>query len=129
MILTLRKHGKWLMVPLFSLVIISFLSFMIYGPGRGSGSGGTGLDTNTISGEIYGEKVTPEKYTSMRNDVRLDYLFRAGAWPESNPNITSDVMLRETYIHMMIVQKAKDIGIHVSDEQVAKAAARFLSSP
>lgn len=130
MIGTIRKHSKWLMVPLFTIVIISFLYFMVSGPSRMGGSAGsTTVDTNAISGEIYGHKVTPEMYTAMSHDVDLYFLFNYGEWPQNNPNVTKDMLLHQIYIRMMLVLKAKELGIHASDDQVQQAAARMLSSP
>jgi hypothetical protein len=130
MIVILRKHAKWLMIPLFSLVIISFLFFMSSGPARNGGSGGsTSVNTNIVGGEIYGEKVTPEKYDRIEHDVDLYFLFNYGQWALHNPNLTQQRLQQEIYVRMMLLQKAQSGGVHVSDDQVEQAAANYLRSP
>jgi hypothetical protein len=127
---TIRKLSYWITIPLFGLVIFSFVFFMASGPARSGGGGGAGsYDTNTVSGEIYGEKVTPERYTAMEHDVDLYFLFNYGEWPDRDPNMTKEAMMREIYIRMMLTQKAKDIGIHVSEKAMEQAATKYLSSP
>jgi hypothetical protein len=129
MIGTIRKYSKWLTIPLFTLVIIAFVFFMSAGPARNNGSGGSAhYDTNVIGGSIYGQTVTPERYAQMEHDVNLYYLFNYGEWPHE-PDVTKQSMMRQVYIRMMLAQKAQDAGVHISDAQVAQAAAARLRSP
>lgn len=126
---TIRKLSYWITIPLFGLVIFSFVFFMASGPARSGGSGPGSYDTNVIGGDVYGEKVTPERYEAMEHDVDLYFLFNYGEWPDRDPNMTKEAMMRETYIRMMLTQKAKDVGIHVSEKQMEAAATKYLSSP
>lgn len=130
MISTLRKHGKWLLWVIAGATIFSMVYYIGFNPARsGSGGGDISYDTNTIGGQIYGEKVTPEKYTATMRDVDLYFLFNYGEWPERDPSVTKETLLREVYIRMMLVQKAKTLGIHISDVELQKAATKYLSSP
>jgi parvulin-like peptidyl-prolyl isomerase len=129
MIGTIRKHSKWLLWVIAGLTIASFVLFMGAGPARFNNGGSSGVNTNLVGGKIYGETVTPDLYTKMDNDVKLYYLFGDGEWPDRIPGLTQDELLRNIYVRMMMVEKAKQLGIHVSDTQAAQAAANYLHSP
>jgi hypothetical protein len=129
MIGTIRKHSKWLLWFIAGATIFSFVYFMGAGPARNGSGGGQGVNTNVINGEIYGQKVTPENYDRAAHDVDLYFLFNYGAWATHNPNVTEARLQQEIYIRMMLLQKAKSAGVHISDEQVEQAAATYLRSP
>ena len=129
MIGTIRKHSKWLLWLIAGATIFSFVYFMGQGPMRSGGGGETIVSSNIVSGEIYGEKVTLDKYNAMEKDINLAFLFQYGQWATGNPNVSQDALLREIYPRMMLVQKARDLGVYVNDEQVSAAAANFLRSP
>lgn len=128
MIGTIRKHSKWLLWIIAGLTIFSFVYFMGSGPARNGGGGGTSVNTNLINGTIYGEKVTPENYDRAEHDVDIYFLLNSGMWALHNPNLTQARLQQEIYVRMMLLQKAKSVGIHVSDEQVEQAAATYLRS-
>lgn len=128
MIHTIRKHSKWLLWIVSSLVIFAFVVFMGIGPAR-SGAGASSVNTNEIGGEIYGQKVTQDMYEKMHTEVDFDFLFRYGQWPEQNPQMTPQMLQQSIYVRMMEVEKARQLGVHVTDAQAEKAAAGFLSSP
>jgi SurA N-terminal domain len=127
MIVMMRKHAKWLLWLVAGATILSLLFFMGSGGMRGGGGTG-GYNTNLISGTIYGESVTPELYGKMNNDVKLWFLFNYGVWPDHDPSITPETIEQQTYVRMMLVKKAKQMGVHVSEEQVEQAAANYLRS-
>lgn len=129
MIVTIRKHAKWLLWVIAGLTIASMVLYMGTGPTR-TGAGSVGyVDTNTIGGKIYGQKVTPELYDVVEHDVDLYYLFNYGQWATRNPNVTKEQLIRDIYVRMMLLQKARDVGVHVSDAQLEQAAANYLNSP
>src|SRR5580692_8480026 len=129
MIGTIRKHSKWLLWVIAGATIASFVLFMGSGPARNGGGGGPGVNTNLVNGEIYGQKVTAENYDRAERDVNLYFLFNYGVWATHNPNLTEARLQQEVYIRMMLLQKAKSVGIHISDEQVEQAAATYLRAP
>ncbi|HUA65158.1 MAG TPA: peptidylprolyl isomerase [Alphaproteobacteria bacterium] len=130
MIHTIRKHSKWLLYIITAMVIGSFVFFMgRVGMNGGGAGGGEAVNTNDIGGEIYGQQVTPEMYDRMHNEVALDVFFRSGQWPEQNPELTHQALQESIYVRMLEVQKAKELGVHVTDEQAQKAAANILRSP
>lgn len=129
MIHTIRKHSKWLLYIVAFLVIFSFVFFMSIGPAGNRGNGGGSMVSTNASGEIYGQKITEDMYDTMKKDVYLDYLFNYGNWPEQNAE-TADQLRQRIYVRMMMIEKAKQLGIHVTDEQAETVAAgSFLRSP
>jgi hypothetical protein len=118
-----RKHS-WILIVTLSLTIISFVFFMGSGPSRmGGGSGG-----NSDFGSIYGRKITQQAYAEARKEFYLYYFVHYHEWPERNPNVTANELERETYIRLMMTQKAEDLGIYVSDDAAAADAIEMLRS-
>ncbi|HXB57976.1 MAG TPA: SurA N-terminal domain-containing protein [Candidatus Acidoferrales bacterium] len=129
MIVTIRKHAKWLLWVIAGLTIFSFVYFMGVGPARNGGGGGRSVDTNLVSGRIYGQPVTLENYDRAQHDVDLYFLFNYGSWALHNPNLPQTRLQQEIYVRMMLLQKAQSVGVHVNDAQVEQAAATYLRSP
>jgi SurA N-terminal domain len=130
MIVTIRKHAKWLLWIIAGATIFSMVYYIGYNPAtRGSGGGSRTVDTNTIGGTIYGKKVTSDEYERAHRDVNLYFLFNAGVWADRDPNLTPDQLMQQIYARIMMARKAQSLDIHVSDDQVAKAAAQHLRSP
>ncbi|HEY1790525.1 MAG TPA: SurA N-terminal domain-containing protein, partial [Verrucomicrobiae bacterium] len=127
MIETIRKHSKWLLWIIAGATIVSMVFYM--GTGSVRNGGGGEVNTNEVGGEIYGQKVTAEMYDKMRQDVDFDFLFNYGQWPEENPQVTKDILQQRIYVRMMQVEKAREMGVHVTDDQAEKAAVNFLHSP
>jgi peptidyl-prolyl cis-trans isomerase D len=129
MIGTIRKHSKWLLWIIAGATIFSMVYYIGFNPTRGGSSGYQSVNTNLVSGSIYGEKVTLENYTRAKRDVDLYFLLNYGSWALHNPNMSEARLQQEIYIRMMLLQKAKSLGIHVSDAQVEQEAAVYLRSP
>jgi parvulin-like peptidyl-prolyl isomerase len=127
MIRQFRKIPSWLVAVVFGIVILTFVLFMGSGPTRGGG-GSSGVNTNIVRGEIYGQKVTLDEYAEMERGFDLEFLLRYGEWPNKNPNVSQDEILERTYVRMLEVQKARELGVHATDQQVYQAAATFLRS-
>jgi hypothetical protein len=123
MIGTIRKHSKWLWWFIAGGTIISFIYWgagtsRMSGDGRGSVSGDYGT--------IYGRKITDRTYRDAQVEFMLFCWFRYGDWPDRNPNFNNEAMQREVYLRLMLMYKAEDLGIHVSDEAAATAAHELL---
>ena len=128
MIGTIRKHSKWLWLIIIIATVISFV-FWGAGPSRLGGDGGGGGGVSGDYGSVYGHKITQPAFLEARNEYYLFYWFRSGGeWPDRNPNFTEDVLGREIYIRLMLMQKANDLGIHVGDDAVVTAANGLLRS-
>jgi hypothetical protein len=125
MIGTIRKHSSWLWWLIAGLTIISFVMFMGSGPGRNRGGGGAGAGFGTI----YGHELTAEEVGQAQRDFYLFYLINYGEWPDKNRSITPDQIEQQTYLNVLLSQKAKAMGVSVPDDVVADAAAQMLRAP
>jgi hypothetical protein len=121
MIGTIRRHSKWLWALIITATIISFLGWNI-----NSRMGGTGGRTGDF-GSVYGKKITQQQYLDARNEFKLFYLFHYSQWPEK-ANVADTEMERETYVRLLLIAKADDLGIHVSVDSAATAASQMLRS-
>jgi parvulin-like peptidyl-prolyl isomerase len=116
---TIRKHQTWLWAVIITLTIISFVYFfspyqkMTNGPG------------SVNYGSINGERVNREDFIKARGEVYLSYFFSRGSWPEENKTPGFEPV-RETYFRLLLVQKQKEYGIHISDDVVAQVARDML---
>lgn len=117
-----RKHS-WILIVTLSLTIISFVFFMGSGPSRMRGGGGSGN-----RGSINGKKVTEPDFLAANNEVKLYFLFRYGEWPDKIPNASAEVVERETYARLLMLQKAEELGIYIGDESVEAFASEQLRS-
>jgi len=74
---------------------------------------GRGTDyTSGNLGSIYVTKITPDAYRNAQAGFYFFYWFRAGEWPDKNPNLSGAEMAREIYLRLMLIQKANDLGIY-----------------
>ncbi len=125
MIGTIRKHSAWLWYVIAGLTIISFVWFMGSGPARNNRAG----SNNTGGyGTIYGHEITPEAYENARREFFMYYWLQHGQFPSQREGVTEADIRRESYIRLLISEKAKTLGVSVSDDAVTTAAAEILRS-
>jgi parvulin-like peptidyl-prolyl isomerase len=125
MIGTIRKHSGWLWILIAGLTIISFVWFMGSAPSRGRGGGGGG---GGEFGTIYGRMVTQPDYVAARNEFAIFYFLHNNEWPDRAQNLTETDREREIYIRLLLTRKARALGVHVSDDDVATSASAMLNS-
>jgi hypothetical protein len=119
---TIRKHQTWLWAIIITLTIISFVIFFSpYSKLDDSRSGRINL------GSINGERISEEEYINARNEVYLRAFFTTGNWPDDEAKKQGGEMERETYQWLLLIQKQKQLGIHISVEVVAQAAKAMMS--
>ena len=124
MIGTIRRHSKWLWLVIIVATVISFVFW-----GASPSRMGRGTDyTSGDFGSIYGHKITPDAYRNAQIGFYLFYWFRTGEWPDKNPEFAGAELVRQVYVRLMLAQKANDLGINVSDDQVVAAANEVLRS-
>jgi hypothetical protein len=124
MIGSIRKHSAVLWWTIVPLTIISFVIFMGSGPmrnGNGTRRGGYGT--------LYGQPVTDEAYAAAEREFYIYFFMNYGEWPDKSPSVTPKVIEQQTYIRLLLAQKAKSLGIQVPEEVVASVASQMLQSP
>lgn len=113
-----RKH-RWLLYICLGIVAITFVFFMGQGGTRNRGAGTEDFGT------IYNHKISAGELLDARNDYNLFYWFHNHEWPG---NVSDKDAQEQIYLRLMLLQKAQDLGIHVSDESAAATAATLLRS-
>ena len=122
MIGTIRKHSGVLWSVIITATIISFIFW-----GASSSrlvNGGSGVSN---LGTVYGHKVTPDQYQRAKRDFFISYYMRSGTWPDRTA-MTANQLEQQVYLNIMFLQKAEQLGIHVSEDAVAAAASTRLAS-
>ena len=117
-----RKH-HWLLIVFLSITAISFVFWGASPAQRGGGGRAT-----SDFGSIDGQKITQQQFTDAYNEFKLFYLFRYGTWPDKKSNLTQSDIERETYIRLLLIQKASELGIHVGLDTSAAIANQMLAS-
>ena len=123
MIGTIRKHSKWLWVVIITLTVISFIYWGAAPAQRGGGGRASG-----DFGSIYGKKIAQQEFVDALNEFKLFYLFHYGTWPDKKAGVSQTDMERETYIRLLLIRKASDLGIHVGVDTAASEASQMLRS-
>ena len=125
MIGTIRKHSALLWWSIIPLTILSFVAFMGSAPTRSGGGGGRAVGD---FGTIYGHKLTAQDFQRAQGEFYIYYWMRAGQWPDKAGGLTRDDLERETYIRLLLSQKAASLGIQINDDALATAGSEFLRS-
>lgn len=118
-----RRH-RWILIIALSITAITFVFWGVPSATRGGGGGGGGGNY----GSIYGRTITPDAFRGAEREVYLDYFFKTGAWPNKNPDVSERDLREQIYVRLMLVQKAEDLGIYISDATTATAAIEMLHS-
>ena len=122
---TIRRHQTWLWAVIITITVVSFVVF--FNPNAkyaGNNSGRVNL------GSISGEPVTREDYRAALAEVQISYFLGHGDWPDHDPAAKQNGfnVEREIYQRLFLVQKQKDLNVHVSREAIGNTAAQVLHS-
>lgn len=117
---TFRKHSTWLWGIIIAATAVSLIYWTGNRGGRNDGGGNVDL------GAINGKRVSPDDYRNARSEVRLEYYFSRGEWPENSTQRDNFDLNAETYKRLFLIQKEQEMGIHVGSDVVARVAAMNL---
>ena len=78
-------------------------------------------------GSINGQRISEEEYVKARREVFLRTFFTTGNWPDEDAKKQGGELDRDTYQWLLLIQKQKQLGIHISTEVVAQAAKAMIS--
>lgn len=120
---TIRRHQSWL---LWVIVVITIVSFVWYfNPAeRAQRGGGAGNGF----GQIDGHAITQREFAEAYNETRLRYFFNTRKFPEMDETAQQrgfDIE-RETTYRLILLAKAREAGIEVSDATLGEFAKRVL---
>ena len=122
MIGTIRKHSKVLWGLVIPALIISLFMFFLPQKNMNGGRGGGDF------GSINGKKITQQQYVDALHEFQLNYFFHYGTWPDKKNGLSQNDIDRETYVRLLLIQKASDLGIHVGLDTAAAVGNQMLSS-
>lgn len=120
---TIRKHQTWLWAIIITITVICFTIF--FSPAnRGNGGGGG----NANYGSINGERITDEDFHNARKEVDLQYFFMSGGnwYNETDAKRAGFDLEQRIYVRLLLIQKQKQLGIHVSSETAGHFATETL---
>ena len=124
MIGSIRKHSAWLWWLIAGLTIASFVVFMGSGPARNGGGARAVGDYGTI----YGHAVTAAEFARAQREFYIYYWMRNGQWPNKGAAVSAEETERETYVRLLLSQKAAKLGIEINEDSLVTAANEFLRS-
>src|SRR4051812_21744352 len=123
-----RKHQQWIWILGVIVIIPSFVMF--FSPNaKFGGLGGLlgGGEPKPDLGSINGRPISLETYRPAKDEMRISYFMRTGGkeWP-GNDAQTMHNLERDTISRIFLLERIKDLDIHVSDDAVARAARERL---
>ena len=119
---TIRKHQTWLWAVIITVIIIRFVIF--FSPYSKMN------DNRQVAanwGSINGEKVTQEEYVKAYKEICLRAFFMTGNWPDDEARKQGGDVERESFQWLLLKQKQKELGIHISTDAVAQGARAMIS--
>src|SRR5208283_4927800 len=106
---TIRKHQTWLWAIIITVIIISFVIF--FSPySKMNDNRRVAVNLGTINGET----ITQEEYVKAYKEVCLRTYFMTGNWPDEEAKKQGGDVERETYQWLLLAQKQKQLGVHIS---------------
>ena len=112
---TFRKHSTWL----WGIIIAATAISLVWWTGNSS-TGHQGPRGEADYGTLFGKKITGDEINAAAREVRLQYFFSRNEWPTAADQRQLDI---EAYKRLFIIKKQEQLGIHVSDAEVARIAA------
>lgn len=103
------------------VIVVIILAFVVWDTRRGDGQGGSG-NYGTMNGQV----ITSSRFDDARREVLIYHFFAAGSFPGKGRTIPNFDVERETYNRLLIIQKAAEMGIRISDDVAARAASERL---
>lgn len=121
----MRKHKKSLFIKgIFILIVLSFIGtiFLIWGQGD------EGLQSSDYALKINGQKIPYEQYLASYNKIResIQQIYGQPVTPELEKQFGLKKLAMENLITTVLMQQeAKQMGIKVSDEELASEIAKI----
>ena len=123
----IRKHQQWLFILIIAVVVVSFVIFFtptVQYDNLGSSS------SADILGSIDGRPVARKEFLQSYQVVMLRFLLSTGQWPDQTDTTRFGFDLnQETPNRLLLLDKANEYGITVSDAAAAKWIVSAFSDP
>ena len=120
-----RKHQQWIWILGVIVIIPSFVIF--FSPDAKWNRGFRGGSDKVDLGSFNGKPIQRDDYIAATRETRLNYFMRTGGkeWPGSDEQ-TRRNLERDTIFRIFLLDRIKDLDIHVSEEAVARNARERL---
>ena len=112
---TFRKHSTWL----WGIIIAATAVSLVWWTGNSS-TGNAGNRGDVDYGSLGGKKITAEEINDAANEVRLQFYSARREWPDAS---AQKQIQMEAYKRLFLIKKQEQLGIHISDTDVARDAA------
>jgi peptidyl-prolyl cis-trans isomerase D len=109
----LRKHARWIMAGVLLLLIPGFVALFTT-TGSGNKGAASGLPT------IGGKPVDATKFQNALFTASQLYVINNGREVRRTPEV-QDQLAQEAVIRILMLDTAKELGIHVTDDEVVQA--------
>ncbi len=106
------------------IIAVTIITFVFWGS-RTSDSSSRGPEN---FGSVGGERVTRDSYINALHEVYLRYFLNFGQFPDKDAKRMGFDEEREAYFRLLLIQKQKELGVHVSSEAVAQTESQILRS-
>lgn len=108
------------------IICAIIVTFVVWGTQTSQNGGGGGRGSY---GRINDETITFNKFFAAQREVYLNYFFMSGgSWPDRGRKLAGFDLERETYFRLLMIQKLERMGVHISDDVVARVASERLRS-
>src|ERR1041384_2870833 len=104
-----RKHARWILGGILLLLIPGFVA--LFTTTGGSARRESDLPT------VQGKPVNVPQYEKARNAILAQYIMNAGRQPLRTPDF-EDQLKQQAVLRIVMLQKAKKLGIRVTDDQI-----------
>jgi len=123
----IRKHQQWLFILIIAVVVVSFVIFFTPTVQYDNLGNSTGSD---VVGSIDGRPVAQKEFVDAYKEVMLRFLLMTGQWPDQlDPSIYGFNLEEEAPNRLLLLDKASQYGIQVSDKAVAKWIVSTFKDP
>ena len=108
-------------------MIVLIPPFLIYFSPWKQGSGGGGRTGKVDLGSFNGQPISREDFIAAQKETRLNYFMRSGGreWPANDETGRKNIE-RDTIFRLFLLDKIRELDIHVSEQAVARAARERL---
>src|SRR6267143_2974892 len=119
---TFRRHQQWLWIVIAGITIFTFVIY--FSPG--SKFRGTKMPAVDL-GSFNGQPIQRDDYLAALRETRLSHFMRSGGreWPGSDETANRGLQ-RDTIVRLFLMDKLKELDIHVSEQAVTRAARERL---
>src|SRR5436309_11167393 len=117
---TFRRHQQWIWILGVIVIIPSFVIY--FSPTGKSGAGGRRVGKIDL-GSFNGQPISLDDFQAAQKETRISHFMRSGGreWPATDEN-GRKALERDTIFRLFLLDKIKELDIHVSEQAVARAA-------